>query len=274
MTASSRPSLARATASVTGFVLAWTAISFAVSAVVFDSSNHAVDVLVGVALGLGSAWFELSYFPRRGLRLAPVPAVALRTAFYVGVTALVLVATFGWGARGNEAVGLLEVYASDDFARFMTQPGNAVVLGLVALASVVVNGARQVRLVLGQGTLSALVFGRYRVPVREERAFLFLDLTDSTGLAQRLGPADYHAFKNDFFADVAAPDSGDGRPDLPVRRRRGRGDVARAGRAAGAEPGRDVRAPRRGDPPAGRALPRRLRRGRRPTRRGSTWARW
>ena len=37
------------------------------------------------------------------------------------------------------------------------------------------HGARQVRLVLGPGTLTALLLGRYRVPVREERAFLFLD---------------------------------------------------------------------------------------------------
>ncbi len=205
MTAASPRSPARATVSLAGFVLAWTAISFAASAAVFDASNTTVDAVVGVALGLGSAWFELSAFPRWGLRLAPVPAILLRTAFYVGVTALVLVATFRWGALGNEAAGLLEVYASDDFARFLTQPGNAVVLGLVALASVVVNGARQVRLVLGPGTLSALLVGRYRVPVREERAFLFLDLTDSTGLAQRLGPAETHAFKNEFFADVAGP---------------------------------------------------------------------
>jgi len=161
--------------------------------------------VVGVALGLASAWFERSWFPRRGLRLAPVPAIALRTAFYVGVTALVLVATFGLGSRGATGAGLVETYTSPEFWAFATDPGNAVVLGIVALASVVVNGARQVRLVLGPGTLSALVFGRYRVPVREERAFLFLDLTDSTGLAQRLGSDGYHAFKNEFFADVAGP---------------------------------------------------------------------
>ena len=204
MTTFSRHSLAQTAVSVVGFVLAWTAVSFAVANAVMAEPSHEVNAILGVVLGLGSAWFELSFFPRRGLRLAPVPAVALRTAFYVGVTALGLAATFGWGAREN-GDGYIEAYTSDAFWSFAVQPRHAVVLGLVALASVVVNGARQVRLVLGPGTLSALFLGRYRVPVHEERAFLFLDLTDSTGLAQRLGPAETHAFKNDFFADVAAP---------------------------------------------------------------------
>ncbi|MDT7858387.1 adenylate/guanylate cyclase domain-containing protein [Rubrivirga sp. S365] len=205
MTASSHLSRVQTAASVAGFVMAWTAISFAVAAVVFEAPSMAVNAVLGVALGLASAWFELSFFPRRGLRLAPVPAILLRTAFYVGVTAIVLVASFGLGPLGSTGGGIAEAYASRAFKDFVMSTQNAVVLGLVAVASVVVNGARQVRLVLGPGTLAALLFGRYRVPVREVRAFLFLDLTDSTGLAQRLGPADYHAFKNDFFADVAGP---------------------------------------------------------------------
>ena len=148
----SRFSLAQTAMSVAGFVLAWTAISFAVSVAVFEAPSHTVDAAVGVALGLGSAWFELSFFPRRGLRLAPIPAVALRTAFYVGVTVLALAVTFGWGARQNGA-GYVEAYTSDAFWSFALQPRHAAVLGLVALASIIVNGARQVRLVLGPGTL-------------------------------------------------------------------------------------------------------------------------
>ncbi|MDT7858364.1 adenylate/guanylate cyclase domain-containing protein [Rubrivirga sp. S365] len=205
MPAFSHRSPVQTAVSTAGFVLAWTAISFGISAVVFEASSLAINIVVGVALGLASAWFESVAFPRWGLLLAPITAVALRTAFYTAVTAIVLVASFGLGPRGSPGAGIVETYTGSAFWGFVTSTENAVVLGLVAVASVVVNGARQVRLVLGPGTLAALLFGRYRVPVREERAFLFLDLTDSTGLAQRLGPADYHAFKNAFFADVAGP---------------------------------------------------------------------
>ncbi len=50
------------------------------------------------------------------------------------------------------------------------------VVGLVLL-SFLVNLGRQVRLLLGPGTAWALLFGRYRRPVAEERVFMFVDLT-------------------------------------------------------------------------------------------------
>ena len=205
MTALARPPLTRTLAEVAGFVLAWAAASFAVAEAVVANPVFGMTVALGVGLGLASAWFELSAFPRRGYRLAPLRAVALRTAFYLVVGAVLLYALFGWHAGSDLGVGYVEAYFTDEFRSFAVRPTNLYALGLLAASSLIVNGARQVRLVLGPGTLTALLLGRYRVPVREERAFLFLDLTDSTGLAQRLGPAEAHAFKNDFFADVAAP---------------------------------------------------------------------
>jgi len=56
---------------------------------------------------------------------------------------------------------------------------------------------------LGFGTLKNLLTGRYVQPKREERAFLLIDLKDSTGLAERLGPVLFHELLNDFFRDVA-----------------------------------------------------------------------
>ena len=56
---------------------------------------------------------------------------------------------------------------------------------------------------LGFGTLKNLLTGRYVQPKREERAFLLIDMKDSTSLAERLGPVLFHELLNDFFRDVA-----------------------------------------------------------------------
>ena len=40
---------------------------------------------------------------------------------------------------------------------------------------------------LGFGTLKNLLTGRYVQPKREQKAFLLIDMKDSTGLAERLG---------------------------------------------------------------------------------------
>jgi adenylate cyclase len=56
---------------------------------------------------------------------------------------------------------------------------------------------------LGFGTLTNLVSGRYVQPKREQRAFLLIDMKDSTGVAERLGPVLFHELLNDFLRDVA-----------------------------------------------------------------------
>ena len=56
---------------------------------------------------------------------------------------------------------------------------------------------------LGFGTLKSLVTGRYVQPKREQRAFLLIDMKDSTGIAERLGGVLFHELLNDFFRDVA-----------------------------------------------------------------------
>ena len=56
---------------------------------------------------------------------------------------------------------------------------------------------------LGFGTLRALFTGRYVHPRREQRAFLLIDMKDSTGIAERLGPIRFHELLNAFFRDIS-----------------------------------------------------------------------
>jgi adenylate cyclase len=56
---------------------------------------------------------------------------------------------------------------------------------------------------LGYGTLKNLLLGRYVQPREEQRAFLLIDMKDSTGIAERLGAVKFHELLNDFFRDVS-----------------------------------------------------------------------
>jgi len=56
---------------------------------------------------------------------------------------------------------------------------------------------------LGLGTLKNLLTGRYVQPKREQKIFLLIDMKDSTGMAERLGPIRFHELLNDFFHDIA-----------------------------------------------------------------------
>jgi adenylate cyclase len=54
----------------------------------------------------------------------------------------------------------------------------------------------------GEGNLLRILKGDYNVAREEKKVFMFLDLNDSTGLAERLGDERYHNMLRDFFSDI------------------------------------------------------------------------
>lgn len=54
----------------------------------------------------------------------------------------------------------------------------------------------------GPGGFSGFLWGRYHHPKKETRIFMFLDIKDSTYIAEVLGHKSYFNFLNDFFSDI------------------------------------------------------------------------
>ena len=160
---------------------------------------------VGVLIGSAAAWLESGPLARWGRRLPLWAALAARTVSYAVVVVVALTVLIAVLSRVDRGVSLLETVRTEEFRQFVTSGEFWAFVGLLMLASFVINFGLQVRRVLGPETLKALFLGTYRRPRHEQRAFAFLDLTDSTAWAERLGPLRFTDFKNDFFADVAEP---------------------------------------------------------------------
>jgi adenylate cyclase len=58
---------------------------------------------------------------------------------------------------------------------------------------------------LGPGVLWNWLTGKYYTPREEELVFMFLDMKDSTTIAERLGALKFSALVRDFFRDLSAP---------------------------------------------------------------------
>jgi adenylate cyclase len=98
---------------------------------------------------------------------------------------------------------IMRLLLSDDFATYINfSPVFRQSLAFSIVMSVVGNMFLEVGRLLGLGTLRNLLSGRYVQPRREDRAFLLIDMKDSTGTAERLGPVLFHELLNDFFSDV------------------------------------------------------------------------
>lgn len=119
-------------------------------------------------------------FLRRLRRLPLVVYFSLKVLFY----SVVIV------------TGLLVMRPSTD-AVFRTSLVFSIAMSVFANVLIEMGG------LLGYGTLKGLLTGRYVHPKREQRVFLLIDMKDSTGLAERLGPIRFHELLNEFFRNVS-----------------------------------------------------------------------
>ena len=205
--------LRRALAIAPGLAVAWSVVTFVL--VRLTGVGQAEDLgvgeqllrtaLVGLSLGLLSAWLETGPLASWARRLPLWATLVLRTLAYASIVILalaVLIAGISWVESGLAPNALL---TNPDLIQAIRQPSFLTFLVLLTLSSFLISFALQLSRVLGRETLRALFLGTYRRPRHEDRVFLFLDLTDSTSIAESLGPLAFTDFKNDFFADVAEP---------------------------------------------------------------------
>ena len=103
------------------------------------------------------------------------------------------------------------IYTSERYRLAWTD--GRMVLGIASLTMVsfLINFIRQVNRMLGAGTLINLLLGRYLSPVEEERVFMFMDLNNSTTIAEKLGPRRFNEFQERLFFTMSRSPGSRGR---------------------------------------------------------------
>jgi class 3 adenylate cyclase len=148
---------------------------------------------------------ELFLFQQRFRRLSFSLVLLLRVIFYlllIGSTAVFVIAFY---QSRNSGVSLSEAFDLPKVQIFLTGGEFYLIVLYTVAAGVVINFIRQVNRLLGQGVLLNYITGKYHRPVEEDRIFMFLDITSSTTIAERLGHTLYHQLLNDFFYDITLP---------------------------------------------------------------------
>jgi adenylate cyclase len=70
---------------------------------------------------------------------------------------------------------------------------------VAVLIFLLVTFIMQMRRLVGEGIMWSMITGRYHQPRRERRVYMFLDIRDSTAIAEKLGDEKTHAFISDVF---------------------------------------------------------------------------
>jgi len=151
-------------------------------------SGVASSLMIATPILFFEIWGQRHEFVRRHLRRLPfVWYFLFRVGFYSGIIVGGLILT--------------RAVISPQGFRFDATFRDSLVFAVSM--STIVNLVFQIGLLLGFRTLSTLLTGHYAKPRAEQRVFLLIDMKNSTGLAERLGPIRFHELLNDFFRDVA-----------------------------------------------------------------------
>ncbi|HWD37376.1 MAG TPA: adenylate/guanylate cyclase domain-containing protein [Fimbriimonas sp.] len=76
---------------------------------------------------------------------------------------------------------------------------------VATLASGLINGFFAIDRKMGPGVILNWMTGKYYNPREEERIFMFLDMKDSTTIAEKLGNLKFSSLIRDFFSDMTFP---------------------------------------------------------------------
>ena len=166
-------------------------------AAVYDLDDQTAVLLhggqYGAIIGSGLGLFQVFFMANAvslPLRRAPfLPSLLVRTA----VAALIVLA----------ALVFCRLVFESPVDRTVLDPFNLARDAAFSVAVyVTISFVVMMQRMIGGRVLRNFVLGRYYRPVREDRVFLFLDLADSTALAQRLGDLGVHALISRTFFDI------------------------------------------------------------------------
>ncbi|MCH7992078.1 MAG: adenylate/guanylate cyclase domain-containing protein [Gemmatimonadetes bacterium] len=151
----------------------------------------AVGILVGCLLGVG----EELLFVGIGRGLSYVALNVSRVLLYsAGIIASLIGvnSAYRWLSEGTTLA---------EGARLYDTMGRDLIFAVVV--AVLGTSFLEVRRLHNPGDLRRFLMGRYRRPEEEERVFLFVDMEDSTAIAERLGSLTYSNLLRDCFYDIS-----------------------------------------------------------------------
>ena len=157
----------------------------------------------GLTFGIG---FFLIGVIRRRVRLRSFALNLLAQTALIAVTPLVgFYVIVCFVAAESNHVPVFSTAVFEGALRFTFGPGMLPKIGLAILMAGVINMIFLVNEKMGPGVIWNWITGKYYTPREEELVFMFLDMKDSTTLAEQLGAMKFSALVRDFFRDTMFP---------------------------------------------------------------------
>lgn len=154
--------------------------------------EHAVrsGVVIGFAVSLLVFFF---IYDERGAFIRRLGFLA--GWFVIDILATTIITVALLSQRAVSAI----VYGNFEYLTSYFRDSIVVDIAIAFFVFLMIVLALQLRRLIGEGIMWKVVTGRYHEPRRENRVFMFLDIRDSTAIAEKIGDEKTHALITDVF---------------------------------------------------------------------------
>ena len=159
-------------------------------------------ILIGVLGSFFIIYFEFIYENPLHRKMKFAKKVILKSAAYTIYFAVLIPLVISFTRSIDEGISVFS-YLSDIFVVKYIETGqyfNIIIYTLFLCSAVIFT--HQLSLKMGHGVLWNFITGKYHRAREEDRIFMFLDINNSTSIAEKLGEVEYNKFLNMFFFDI------------------------------------------------------------------------
>lgn len=157
---------------------------------------------VGIIVALAEAFFLKNIFRKLPIWLSTILRMTVTFILFLVVSVIVV---FAYWVFRHDGGGSFMQFETEFVKKILLTPSFLMLmvdLGFLALLSILFL---EISDKYGPGGLRNLIRGRYNHPRKENRIFLFLDINDSTVIAEHIGHEKYFNMLKEFFSDITEP---------------------------------------------------------------------
>ncbi|MEM7104928.1 MAG: adenylate/guanylate cyclase domain-containing protein [Bacteroidota bacterium] len=170
----------------------------------YSPLNSLVSVSVmSIIVGIGIGFLEELIFKNRFKTLAFSRKLIIKTSIYVFILVTIMLAFTILLLLYNTGRNSIDAGVIEDFIPFITSFG---FISILIFSGFVINMSlffREIVDYLGFDIVSNFFSGKYSKPVYENRIFMFLDMKDSTAIAEKIGHEKQYELINAYFGDMS-----------------------------------------------------------------------
>ena len=164
------------------------------------SSFSLAFLIIGFIIAGAETFFLKKAFSRQPFWLSLILRLTLTFVLFLAVSVIFLLTYFIFRYNGS-----FQSFTSAFIGKMLMTPSFLMLmidLGFLSFMSIILL---EVIDKYGPGGFTSMIMGKYNKPKIENRIFIFLDINESTTIAERLGHERYFGFLKDFFADITEP---------------------------------------------------------------------